>query len=96
MPKITKGGVSNRLLDETFMAAPGTPVEKALDEGLEDVGRPSSEQPSKQDEGADTEPDTKADDNRVTAAQEPEKPDTPVDGPAPAKKAAPRKATIKP
>jgi hypothetical protein len=81
MPKIHKGGVSNRLVDENFIAEPGTPVEKALDEGLPDVGKP--------DTGPDVDEDTKADDNRVTAAQEPEKPDTPTVK-APAKKAAPR------
>lgn len=84
MPKITKGGVTNRLVDPEFMAAPGVPVEKALDEGLPNVGKP--------DTAPDTEEDKAADDNRVTAAQEPEKPDTPTDK-APAKKAAPR--TIK-
>ncbi len=37
MPKITKGGVSNRLVDPDFIAEPGTPVEQAIDEGLPNV-----------------------------------------------------------
>lgn len=37
MPKITRGGVSNRLVDPDFIAEPGTPVEKALDEDLPNV-----------------------------------------------------------
>lgn len=37
MPKITRGGVSNRLVDPDFIAEPGTPVEKAIDEGLPNV-----------------------------------------------------------
>ena len=45
MPKITKGGVSNRLVDPDFIAEPGTPVEAAVDEGRPDVGGPSEEQP---------------------------------------------------
>jgi hypothetical protein len=37
MPKITRGGVSNRLVDPDFIAEPGTPVEVAVDEGRPDV-----------------------------------------------------------
>lgn len=50
MPKITGGGVSNRLVDEDFIAEPGTPVEKAVDEGLPDVGQPSEDQPDTEQE----------------------------------------------
>lgn len=45
MPKITKGGVSNRLVEPGFIAEPGTPVEVAVDEGRPNVGLPSEEQP---------------------------------------------------
>jgi hypothetical protein len=45
MPKITRGGVSNRLVDPDFIAEPGTPVEVAIDEGRPDVGQPSDEMP---------------------------------------------------
>lgn len=40
MPKITKGGVSNRLVDPEFIAPPGVSVETALDEGMDNVGKP--------------------------------------------------------
>jgi hypothetical protein len=69
MPKITKGGVSNRLVDEDFMSAPGVPVEKALDEGLEDVGQRSEDQPSKQGDRAATE--RKSDDRRDNESTKP-------------------------
>ena len=94
MPKITKGGVSNRLTaDPDFIAEPGTPVEKAIDEGLPNVGKPDSDT-GDSDTKPGIDPDKHADNNRVTRAQEPEKPDTPVDaGNASAKTAAPaRKA----
>lgn len=39
MPKITKGGVSNQYVDPDFIAEPGVPVEKAVDEDLTDVGQ---------------------------------------------------------
>ena len=45
MPKITRGGVSNKLVDPDFIAEPGTPVEVAIDEGRPDVGQPSDEMP---------------------------------------------------
>lgn len=43
MPKITKGGVSDRLVDPDYMAPPGTPVADALDRGLPDAGKPQEE-----------------------------------------------------
>jgi hypothetical protein len=61
MPKISRGGVSNRLVDEDFMSAPGVPVEKALDEGMEDVGQRSEDQPSKQDKATERKNDNRAD-----------------------------------
>jgi hypothetical protein len=39
MPKITRGGVSNQFVDPDFISEPGVPVEKAMDEGLPDVGQ---------------------------------------------------------
>lgn len=51
MPKITKGGVSNATVHPDFIAEPGTPVERALDEGLPDVGQLPDDEDS-QDEGA--------------------------------------------
>lgn len=45
MPKITRGGVSNKLVDPDFIAEPGTPVELAVEEGRPDVGGRSEEQP---------------------------------------------------
>lgn len=57
MPKITSGGVSNRLVDPDFIAEPGTPVEKAIDDGLPDVGRPSEDEPgTEHDERAPKDP----------------------------------------
>jgi hypothetical protein len=51
MPHISTGGVSNQIVDPDFIAEPGTPVEKALDEGLPNVnGTEDAEQP-------DTEPE---------------------------------------
>lgn len=43
MPKITHGGVSNRLVDEDFIAPPGTPVEQAIDEGQSSQGEPDKD-----------------------------------------------------
>lgn len=40
MPKITKGGVSDRRIDPDYMAPSGTPVDVALDLGLPDAGKP--------------------------------------------------------
>jgi hypothetical protein len=37
MPHISTGGVSNQIVDPDFIAEPGTPVEKAIDEGLPNV-----------------------------------------------------------
>lgn len=58
MPKISKGGVSNRLVDPEFIAEPGTPVEVAIDEGRPNVG--------KADTGADIEQPSEDTNTQVT------------------------------
>ena len=62
MPKITKGGVSNRLVDPDFIAEPGTPVEKAIDEGLPNVN--DTEDQHRAPDGQDVDRDRQADDEQ--------------------------------
>lgn len=104
MPKITKGGVSNRLVDPDFIAEPGTPVEVAVDEGRPNVGLESEEKPethagralyAEDDETTDNEQDKPIDDE---APRTPDKGVRNVDsteGPdKPAAKARPRKMAL--
>jgi hypothetical protein len=43
MPKISKGGVSDRYVDPDYMAPSGTPVAVAMDLNLPDAGRGEEE-----------------------------------------------------
>jgi len=56
MPKSNKGGVSNRLVDPDFIAEPGVPVERAVDEGLPNVNgvEESGESPDEQERDEQT------------------------------------------
>jgi len=74
MPKITKGGVSNKLVDPDFIAEPGTPVEVAVDEGRPNVGLESEEQPETHQGRALYATDDETTDNEQ---------DKPIDGEAP-------------
>ena len=65
MPKITKGGVSDRRIDPNYMAPSGTPVEKALDLGLPDAGK------------SDNAPDKNDDNNPESAGQDAKDSDKP-------------------
>lgn len=44
MPKISKGGVSNRIVDPDYIAPSGMPPEVGLDIGAPDMGKPEGEQ----------------------------------------------------
>lgn len=104
MPKITSGGVSNQIVDPDFIAEPGTPVEKAIDEGLPDVGRAGDEDPDTEQErdqpkdpGSDGSKDDQREPDKADNWDPTPKPDnqTPAFEPkksTPAKKAAPKKA----
>jgi hypothetical protein len=45
MPKITRGGVSNTVVDPDYIAPPGTPPEVGIITGAPNAGQPSKEQP---------------------------------------------------
>lgn len=54
MPHANSGGVSNQAVDPDFIAPAGVPVERAMDEGMDDQGaaqqpvdEPEREEPSK-------------------------------------------------
>jgi hypothetical protein len=60
MPHISTGGVSNQIVDPDFIAEPGTPVEKAIDEGLPNVnGVEDENEDADREQERDAEPDKK-------------------------------------
>lgn len=90
MPHISTGGVSNQIVDPDFIAEPGTPVEKAIDEGLPNVNGTEDDEP---EQGSPKEPakdgtdDGSEDDDRRVGNELPSF-DTPKKS-TPAKKASP-------
>jgi len=50
MPKISKGGVSDVRVDETYVAPPGTSPQEAIDLGLPDAGQPQERKSDERDD----------------------------------------------
>lgn len=64
MPKISKGGVSNTIVDPDYIAPPGVPPEVALDRGMPDAGQPAEEEGGDESSpGKTSSPESKKPDN---------------------------------